>query len=327
MLKKFRIITDGSFGTYYSNKYKTEEMAESANVFFAERVIGIHEEYLRAGANLIRTNTFASNTVFLDSDFEFVEKNILAGISNAKIAVSNIKKNSAGENITPIFIAGDIGPIPFELNSDIQKTEEEYYKIVKLFIDNGINIINFETFNELSVILPVIKKIKLEKDVFIMLSFCVNQYGYSNAGLSAYKLIEEAVKIKEIDAIGLNCGIGPVHMKQIFEQLNFMQDKFIVALPNAGYPKRVRGAVRFDNNIDYFVEKVCQMVNENNIDIIGGCCGTNPEYILNLKQELNIKQSERKIIKIQNIKEKQVSVKKSFFYDKEGRQKNKKFIA
>ena len=326
-LKRNKIITDGSFGTYYSIKYKTDEMAESANISFSERVISVHKEYLSAGANLIRTNTFASNTFFLDNDFDFVNKNILAGINNAKIAVEDTMKNSQIEDTSPIFIAGDIGPIPFDMDSDIQNVEDEYYKIIKLFIDNGINIINFETFNELSVIMPVIKRIKSEKEVFIMLSFCVNQYGYSNAGLSAYKLIDEVKKVKEIDAIGLNCGIGPGHMKQIVDKLSFPDDKFLIVLPNAGYPKRVRGVVKFDNNTDYFVEKVCEMVDENEIDIIGGCCGTNPEFILGLKQRLDVKQNEKNIIKIQSVKENPITVKKSFFRDEKGSLKNKKLIA
>lgn len=326
-LKNNKIITDGSFGTYYSKLYNTDEMAEIANTAFSERVIGIHEEYLNSGANLIRTNTFASNTCFLDADFDFVKNNILAGINNAKVAVDNVINNSDRDILSPIFIAGDIGPIPFDLNSDVQKIEEEYYKIVKLFVDNDINIINFETFNELSVVLPVIKKIKAEKDVFIMISFCVNQYGYSNAGLSAYKLVDEAKKVKEIDAIGLNCGIGPGHMKQIVEKMNFFEDKFFIVLPNAGYPKRVRGIVKFDDNTDYFVEKICEMVNENNVDIIGGCCGTNPEFIMKLTQEIDVKQKEKSIIKVQSHKESKFVQKKSFFKDERGELKNKKLIA
>ncbi|MBQ3544054.1 MAG: bifunctional homocysteine S-methyltransferase/methylenetetrahydrofolate reductase [Lachnospiraceae bacterium] len=326
-LKNTKIITDGSFGTYYSMLYNTDEMAEVANTKYAERVIRIHEEYLKAGANLIRTNTFASNTIFLDTNFELVENNILAGINNAKIAVDRSLNKSGNESVSQMFIAGDIGPIPFDLDDDIQKIEEEYYRIVKLFIENGINIINFETFNELSGILPVIKRIKSEHDVFIMVSFCVNQYGYSNAGVSAYKLINEAKEVIGIDAIGLNCGIGPGHMKKIVDKMNLTGEKFFIALPNAGYPKRVRGIVKFDNNTDYFAKKICEMVNENNIDIVGGCCGTNPDFIYQLKKELDVKQKERSIITVQSFDESRIVEKTSFFRDYKGCIKNKKLIA
>ena len=318
-LKTSKIITDGSFGTYYSSIYKTDEMAETANTRFPERVEAIHTSYIKSGADLIRTNTFASNTVFLDSDFETVKANILAAIDNAKSAVEKADKE--------IFIAGDIGPIPYEVIDDVHVIEEEYYKIANIFMENNINILNFETFNDLSAILPVIKRIKAEKNVFIMVQFCVNQYGYSNSGRSAFKLIDEAVKIDEIDAIGLNCGIGPGHMKQIFDKVKLNDNKFFIALPNAGYPKRVRGIVKFDNNPDYFSEKIKELVKEYNIDIVGGCCGTNPEFITKLRENIDIRQYKKSVLTVKSVENIGDYKKTSFFTDKNGVVKNKKLIA
>ena len=98
-LKHHKLITDGSFGTYYSEKYQTDDMPENANTSFPERVLEIHSSYIEAAAKLIRTNTFASNTSLLSSDWTTVENNILAAIKIAKTA--------AGDK--EVFIAGEKG--------------------------------------------------------------------------------------------------------------------------------------------------------------------------------------------------------------------------
>lgn len=318
-LQNNKVIADGSFGTFYSEKYNTQDMSEQANTLYPERVKEIHSLYIEAGAKLIRTNTFASNTEFLDEDFSVVKDNIIAAVNNAKSAIEESGKD--------IFIAGDIGPIPSDFEADKERLSEEYYNIARIFIDNGIDILTFETFSETTDILPVIKRIKQENDVYIMVQFSVNQYGYSNSGLSASRLINDALSSDEIDAVGLNCGIGPVHMKQIFDKISINHKKHLIALPNAGYPKRVRGLIKYDNNPLYFAEKVNELVEKNGIDIVGGCCGTNPLFISSLNDILEKKQTEKKIIQIQSFEFDKHKNTTGFFYDKNGVLKNKKLIA
>lgn len=318
-LQNNKVIADGSFGTFYSEKYNTQDMSEQANTLYPERVKEIHSLYIEAGAKLIRTNTFASNTEFLDEDFSVVKDNIIAAVNNAKSAIEESGKD--------IFIAGDIGPIPSDFEADKERLSEEYYNIARIFIDNGIDILTFETFSETTDILPVIKRIKQENDVYIMVQFSVNQYGYSNSGLSASRLINDALSSDEIDAVGLNCGIGPVHMKQIFDKISINHKKHLIVLPNAGYPKRVRGLIKYDNNPLYFAEKVNELVEKNGIDMVGGCCGTNPLFISSLNDILEKKQTEKKIIQIQSFEFDKHKNTTGFFYDKNGVLKNKKLIA
>lgn len=283
-LKANKLITDGSFGTYYADKYQTNEMPELANTDDekGKRVVEIHTEYINSGAKLIRTNTFACNTVLLNADFEMVKQNVKAAIKHAKAALKN---NSE------IYMAGDIGPIPNDIMSAAEAYEEQYYQLCKIFVEEGIEILTFETFSELDKILPAIKQIKKEhEELFIMVQFSVNQFGYSASGLSGKKLIMQALQVLEIDAVGLNCGVGPGHMEQIISSLNVSDDKFMIALPNAGYPERIRNQIRFVNHPEYFVDKAQQLAEKDGIDIIGGCCGTTPEFIKLLSQKLNTKQ-------------------------------------
>lgn len=281
-LKHHKLITDGSFGTYYSEKYQTDDMPENANTSFPERVLEIHSSYIEAGAKLIRTNTFASNTSLLSSDWTTVEKNILAAIKIAKTAIGDKE----------VFIAGDIGPIPESTpgNSDTDQLSEEYYQIARCFVENGISVLTFETFPDTEHILSAIQRIKKEYPIFIMVQFCVDQFGYSTSGLSAKKLLETVKAMPEIDAIGLNCGVGPGHMAQIYKKVNLNSDKYLISLPNAGYPKRIQSRqLIFDNNCGYFADKLADL-SAFGMDILGGCCGTNPAFIKVLSDVLDIEQ-------------------------------------
>lgn len=318
-LQRNKLITDGSFGTYYVGKYQTDEIPEAANTEYPDRVSNIHHSYIEAGARLIRTNTFASNTVLLSSDWASVEQNIRAAIRLAKDAVKS----------KDIFIAGDIGPIPdtSSPNTETDLLAEEYYQIARIFAEEGIQVLTFETFPDMEHILPAISRIKKEYPLFIMMQFCVDQFGYSASGLSAKKLLEEAASVPEIDAIGLNCGVGPGHMNQIYGKVDLHSDKYLIALPNAGYPKRLRGRqIFFNNNTDYFTEKMTEL-SVAGVDILGGCCGTNPSFIKAISSALDIRQSVKSASILSHTEVEAYKKKSGFFCQEDGTVKDKKLIA
>lgn len=101
---------------------------------------------------------------------------------------------------------------------------------------------------------------------------------YSASGLSAKNLIREACEVEGVDAVGLNCGIGPYHMYNILEKIEIPADKTLIAMPNAGYPVLTRNRMEFNSRPEYFAEKTRELLSLG-ADIIGGCCGTSPEFI------------------------------------------------
>ena len=318
-LKDQKLITDGSFGTYYAEKYQTDEMPETANISHPERVKEIHRSYIDAGAKLIRTNTFASNTALLSSDWSAIEENIFSAIKLAK-------ETAGSKNI---FIAGDIGPIPapsFQ-DADHDTLSDEYYRLARIFAEEGLPVLTFETFPDMEHIIPAITRIKKEYPVFIMVQFCVDQFGYSASGLSAKKLLLDAFNVPEIDAVGLNCGVGPGHMSQIYEKISRDADKYYIALPNAGYPKRLRGRqIIFNSNLDYFSEKLADL-SASGIDILGGCCVTNPAFIKTLSSFLDTSQTAKKLSPSQEPQDKAPIKNLGFFHNEDGSLKKKKLIA
>ncbi len=310
-LKKQKLLFDGAFGTYYAKLYDTEELPELANTLYPERVQKIHEEYIAAGADIIRTNTFASNTIAMNTSWQYVEENIRAAY---RTAVAAAKQYGA-------YVAADIGEISCESQEDREAVRREYVEIAKVFLEEGADIFVFETFSDTEDIKEAIDFIK--DKAFIIIQFAVNQFGYSNAGLSARKLFERAFDISWTGAAGFNCGIGPGHMQQIIKNLDVAADKFVTALPNAGYPQNAGNRINFSNrNIDYFADKICDIAIEG-ADILGGCCGTTPEYIRKIKGRLLAVEQKEHGVQKKAAEEVNVVHDAAFYAGKEG----KKLIA
>ncbi len=280
-LKENILITDGAFGTYYAEQYDTQDIPEYANKTHSDRVRAIHREYIKAGAKLIRANTYACNTVTLNTSLDDVCSNVTAGCTIAK----EIAEETSAYTDTKIFVAGDIGPIAYDNFSLQTSVQEEYCTLVRTMATCNVDAIVFETFSDMEDIQPALDILGEFPDIYVIVQFSVNQFGYSSSGLSARKLIGDAIEHKRIDACGLNCGVGPAHMQQILAKLKLC-NKHITALPNAGYPHMVSNRMVFaSDNATYFASKAREIISTG-VSIIGGCCGTTPEYINRLSKEV-----------------------------------------
>ena len=314
-LKKYKLIPDGSMGTYYSELINQpgaiSEFANRSNPTIIER---IHKEYMQAGARVIRTNTFAANMEVLQVDAKEQKYLIEAACRIAKNAVNELNKQTKEQ--VPVWILGDIGPIPEDADTQEEAVLREYKMICDIFIAEGLDGIHFETFSNLNYIEKLVPYIKAQKeDMFILTSFSVNKNGYTGSGISSVRLFDKVSQIEGIDACGLNCGIGSSHMHTILKRTVFPADKFIYAAPNAGYPEQMQNRMVFMDNANYFTENM-KLIADLDVDIIGGCCGTTPEYIKDLYQR--IEEKERIFtghIKQENHEGVVLPVKKNDFYE------------
>lgn len=281
LLKKQKLLCDGAFGTYYAELTGSNELSEKANIQNPEMVKHIHKEYILAGARLLRTNTFACHTRILKCSQDELVRFIQRGYDLAVEAV-----NEAGKNQEQIYIAGDIGPI-VDTQASREECKQEYELICDTFIEKGAKILVFETFSDLEVIDEVIRKVKGEHpELFIIVQFCMNQYGYSASGKSAKKLMDIAEQIEEIDAVGYNCGVGPSHLYHHLKKLHLNTNKFLTAFPNASYPTLRQNRMAFIENVDYFAKQL-EEISKLGIHMLGGCCGTSPKYINALRHEMD----------------------------------------
>lgn len=279
-LLKHKLIMDGAMGTYYSRLVNNDnEISEYANLHAPETILNIHKSYIESGAKLIRTNSFAANREALSIHSVEQEKLIKASYDIAKKAVEESKRE--------VYIACDIGPI-----SESAKTEEEIFEeyrfICDVFLKENPEVILFETFSSFKYIRELIPYIKEKSpDTFIITNFCIDKNGYTTAGISITSLLEEMAYTPAIDAGGFNCGIGSGHMYQILKKVNLPDNKFIVAAPNAGYPEQLQNRMVFMDNEGYFTENMKRIASLG-VDIMGGCCGTTPNYIKSITKYINL---------------------------------------
>ncbi len=258
-------LFDGAMGTYYSTKYNKDIPCETANLIDSQTILEIHQEYINAGVNAIKTNTFAANRFSLACDQSEAEEIIRKGWEIACSAARN----------TEVAVYADIGPIPSTQGID---EEAEYKRLVDIFLECGAENFLFETFPQYETILKILAYIRLKKpEANIIASFAVYPDGYSKEGLYYQDIFTKVRGSGLANACGFNCISGPAHMCRLVSQLDFNGRKLII-MPNSGYPSSERGRAVFIDNSEYFAAKLVELKNLG-VQILGGCCGTTPHHI------------------------------------------------
>ena len=283
-LKSHCLLTDGAMGTYYAEiKRQESPVSEWANIREPEVVAGIHRAYLEAGAMLLRTNTFAAGRQVLGVDKKGQEEIVRAACRIAKAEIA-LHMEKTGRKC---FLAGDIGPLrEVFVNGDAADVGEEYRALVDLFLEEGVDALWFETFPDMGGMGEAVAYAKSRMpDIFCVGLFCVNPNGYSSAGIRAERLIAQAGET-ELDAVGLNCGVGSGHMLRIVENLRLPEKKYFCVLPNAGYPEQLNSRMVFLRNENYF-RKNMEKIAACGVSVLGACCGSSPEYIAELSGNLS----------------------------------------
>ncbi len=251
-------LFDGAFGTYYHARNPESQYPELANLYDRQAVLEIHREYLKAGVNAIKTNTFCANPVSIPDG-----EQLAAIIQNGW----RLAAEAAGDSAT---VFADIGPILAE------QAEEAYLTVVRLFLKEGADHFLFETQSSLAELLPAISLLKSEPGRVVIVSFAVTQDGYTQSGEAYQTLFAQAAEAGA-DLVGLNCICGPAHMLRLISAVD--TKKYAVsAMPNAGYPSVINGRTVYVDNPAYFSEKLAEIY-ACGAKAVGGCCGTTPRHI------------------------------------------------
>ncbi len=270
------IIMDGATGTYYAQLMDSKStISEKGNMSHPSIIETIHNQYIQAGAKLIRTNTFAANTVSLRSSIHHVKEVIKRAYSIAWGCTINKK----------IWVAANMGPIPEERDSEEEQRFEEYFSLIDTFLESGVKLFNFESFSDLHYLKQIIPYIKnKDQTVDIITSFSLNSYGYTKKGISVNRLLNTLKQMKDLTAFGFNCGVGIGHLYNIIKKID-IEDCSILVSPNAGYPDTIYERTVYQSNASYFADMMMQ-IKDLGVSIMGGCCGTTPKHIENICHRL-----------------------------------------
>ncbi len=254
-----------------------------------QMIQSIHRQYLEAGADIIETNTFGATELMLD-EFHLGhlthEMNIAAATLARDVCDEFTKKNPA----KPRFVAGSIGPTKFQLSFNADKpgyrpvTFEQlaasYAGQVRALLDGGVDLLlpetSFDTLN-MKACLYAIEQVFAERGVRIpvMVSGTIFQGGVTLTG-QTMEAFWAAVSHNPMTSVGLNCALGPKQMRQYVETLANTATRYISCYPNAGMPDGMGG---FDSTPSEFSGVIREFAENGWVNIVGGCCGTTPEFI------------------------------------------------
>ncbi len=269
---KFPLLFDGAMGTYYREKAKNPLPAcEMANLFDSQVILQIHREYVEAGAGAIKTNTFQANSRALNADMDVVERVIQTGIALAREATKD----------TSVKVFANIG----QIGPDGLFFFEDYKPLLDIFLKEGIEYFLFETFSSFHCLDEIAAYIKAKSPrAFVIVSFSISPDGQTRYGEFGESLLERAARCEAIDALGFNCVSGPLHLREYLEKID-LPDKPLSIMPNAGYPTVINGRTFYSNDKDYFANAILKLL-DYGVEIIGGCCGTGPEFIKEIANKL-----------------------------------------
>ena len=279
-LNKEVLVFDGGFGSQLQARgMKAGEIPEYYNIDHQDIIIDIHKQYLKAGADFITTNTFGANPLKLEQHQYSYKEVILKAVENAKKARDSIDREC--------YIAFDIGPIGKLMEPMGTLSFDDVYQSVQQMIElvkDDIDVILLETMTDIYEIKASVLAIKETCDlpIFVTMTFEANHRSLSGCDPLTMVNVLEGLKV---DALGMNCSLGPKEMSPIILSLLESTSLPVIVQPNAGLPVLIDGKTTYQMDAQQFVEQAIPLV-EKGIAIIGGCCGTNPDFIRLLKENV-----------------------------------------
>ncbi|MBQ3086767.1 MAG: homocysteine S-methyltransferase family protein [Clostridia bacterium] len=259
---------DGGFGSLLQKRgLQPGEKPEAWNISHPDAVLAIHKEYLQAGSDIITTNTFGANALKYDDPASVIR----AGVQVAKQAVAQVGYGKVALDIGPTGkLLEPFGPLGFEDCVDLFKQQ----------IGAGCtqaDLIIIETMSDLQEARAAVLAAKetCSLPIFVTLSF--GEDGRLLTGAS----VEVAVAVLEgmgVDAIGLNCGLGPVEMLPLAKRMAAVTSLPIILNPNAGMPVLENGETVYKITPEIYAQAVGELLKVG-VAFVGGCCGTTPDYI------------------------------------------------
>ena len=273
LLKNNILYLDGGMGTLLQKRgLSAGELPERWNITHPDVIVDIHGAYLDAGSNVISTNTFGANSLkFADDELEQI---IAAAVSNARRAIELSSQKNA-------FVALDIGPSGKMLRPygelDFEDAVSVFSRTVELGVKYGVDLIFIETMNDSYETKAALLAAKECSTLPVFVSNAYGEDGKLMTGADPLTMIS-LLEGMGADAIGVNCSLGPASLAPIVRDYLKYSSLPVIMKANAGLPSVENGVTVFDVDARTFAEQVSSLVDEG-VRIVGGCCGTTPEYI------------------------------------------------
>jgi homocysteine S-methyltransferase len=267
------LVCDGAMGTQlYARGIFLNRCFDELNLTQPDLVAEIHHDYVRAGADVLETNTFGANQFKL-STFGLGDKVRLINVQGARIA-----RHAARENA---WVAGSIGPLGIRIEpwgrTGVDEAEAAFREQAEALVEGGVDLFILETFRDLNELKAAIRAVRGCSTLPVVAQMTTEEDGNSLDGTPPETFAPELERAGA-DVIGVNCSVGPAAMLETIETMSRLTNVRLVAQPNAGRPRDVDGRNLYLCSPEYMASYARRFIAAGT-RLIGGCCGTTPEHI------------------------------------------------
>lgn len=291
-IKNNIVYLDGGMGTLLQKSgLRPGELPERWNISHPEVIKEIHKSYYDSGSNIVNTNTFGANSLKFGTDE--LSEIIYHAVKNADEA----RKASSGKQEK--FIALDVGPTGKLLKPlgdlDFEDAVKAFAEVISLGVKYGVDLITIETMNDSYETKAAVLAAKENSDLPIIVTNAYGENGRLMTGADP-AVMEAMLEGMGVDAIGANCSLGPKQLMGVMDELLKYCSVPVAFKPNAGLPKSDGKVTYYDVDAEEFAQNI-KLAVANGVRIVGGCCGTTPEYIkkvCELTRDMRPKEIEKK---------------------------------
>src|SRR5512132_1908418 len=279
------LLADGAMGTLlYDKGIPFDRSFDALNVTDPALIQSGHREYIRAGAEVIETNTFGANR------FRLAAHGVTDSPRQVNRAGAQIARNAREEVGEPVFVAGAIGPLgkPVAPLGTIPREEAllAFREQAEGLVEGGVDLVIIETQTDLSEALLAVDAVRaITSDLPLVVEMTYTEDGRTLHGTYPEDAVR-ALSAKAVDVIGANCSVGPNELLEIVERYARKSDRPIAVMPNAGLPRLVNGRFLYLSSPEYFAEYAVRFADAG-ARLIGGCCGTTPAHVRRMKEALS----------------------------------------
>jgi homocysteine S-methyltransferase len=274
------LVCDGGMGTMlYAQGVFINRSFDSLNLSDPARVVAVHQAYAEAGADVVETNTFGANRLKLRA-FGLAER--LHEINAAGVRLAREGAREAA------YVAGAMGPLGLRIEPwgrmGRDEAEDYFREQAQALVDGGVDLFILETFRDLNEIRAAIAAVRSVCALPIVAQMTIEDDGNTLDG-TAPEQFAPSLQESGANLIGLNCSIGPAHMLETLERMTASTTVGLSAQPNAGRPRDVEGRTIYLTSPEYMASYARRFA-ERRVRLVGGCCGTTPDHIAQIKAAL-----------------------------------------
>lgn len=281
-IRTHEVLFDGAMGTQIQKlDLPVGTIPETISMERADDLIAIHRAYVKAGSDVVSTNTFGASSYKLQDTKYTVEEVVSKGVEIAKASGAK-------------YIALDLGPVGRMMKPIGDLTFDEAYDIFaeQIKYSDGVDLIIIETLSDLSEARAAVLAAKELTDLPVIVSMTFQEDGRTLTGLTPACYVN-AMEALGVDALGVNCSLGPEQLKPIVKEVLDYATVPVIVQANAGLPQVVGGVTTFSIGPNEY-EKYAKEFLEMGARIVGGCCGTSPDHIAEIRKHVKVNDFEEK---------------------------------